>query len=207
MILRNPETGEVLNSPFFGGLIVGILLMFLVPGLIYGMVVRSDKDAVKQMVDSLKPFSNYIVLVFFAAQFVYFFKHSRLGIIMAIHGAEFLQGIGFTGVLLMMAPVFIPMFMLLGYHPSLTQVAYRIGDSTTNLTTPMMSYFALIVAFSQKYDEKYGIGTIVATMLPYTLFFLIFWIIMLGVGMLLGLPLGPGGPWCAAATWPSSAVS
>jgi aminobenzoyl-glutamate transport protein len=131
----------------------------------------------------MRPFLNYIVLVFFAAQFVYFFKYSRLGIILAIHGAEFLKNIGLTGILLIiafvllsafinlfmgsasakwaiMAPVFVPMFMLLGYHPALTQVAFRIGDSTTNLITPMMSYFALIVTFSQKYDEKYGIGTI-----------------------------------------------
>jgi aminobenzoyl-glutamate transport protein len=92
-----------------------------------------------------------------------------------------------------MAPVFVPMFMLLGYQPALTQVAFRIGDSCTNLITPMMSYFALIVAFSQKYDEKYGIGTVVATMMPYTLFFLIFWLLLLCVWMATGLPLGPGG--------------
>jgi aminobenzoyl-glutamate transport protein len=165
----------------------------------------------------MRPFLNYIVLVFFAAQFVYFFKYSRLGIILAIHGAEFLKNIGLTGILLIiafvllsafinlfmgsasakwaiMAPVFVPMFMLLGYHPALTQVAFRIGDSTTNLITPMMSYFALIVTFSQKYDEKYGIGTIIATMIPYTIFFLIFWIILLCIWMCTGLPLGPGGP-------------
>ena len=164
----------------------------------------------------MMPLTNYIVLVFFAAQFVYFFKYSRLGIILAIHGAEFLKNIGLTGVLLIvafvllsgfinlfmgsasakwaiMAPVFVPMFMLLGYHPALTQVAFRIGDSATNLITPMMSYFALIVAFSQKYDEKYGIGTIIATMMPYTVFFLIFWITMLCLWMTVGLPLGPGG--------------
>ena len=93
-----------------------------------------------------------------------------------------------------MAPVFVPMFMIMGYHPALTQVAFRIGDSATNLITPMMSYFALIVAFAQKYDEKNGIGTIIATMMPYSIFLLISWIIMLCFWMALGLPLGPGGP-------------
>ncbi|NIP23484.1 MAG: AbgT family transporter [Phycisphaerae bacterium] len=219
-ILRNPESNGVLDSPFFGGIIVGILIFFMVPGLIYGLIVgtiRNDRDFMKHITESMKPFLNYIVLVFFAAQFVYFFKYSRLGIILAIHGAEFLRNIGLTGIPLIiafvflsafinlfmgsasakwaiMAPVFVPMFMLLGYHPALTQVAFRIGDSTTNLITPMMSYFALIVTFSQKYDEKYGIGTIIATMIPYTIFFLIFWIILLCIWMCTGLPLGPGGP-------------
>jgi len=179
--------------------------------------VKNDKDFVKHIVNSMKPMSNYIVLVFFAAQFVYFFKYSRLGIILAIHGAEFLKNIGLTGILLIvafvflsafinmfmgsasakwaiMAPVFVPMFMLLGYHPALTQVAFRIGDSVTNLITPMMSYFALIVSFSQKYDEKNGIGTIIATMMPYSVFFLISWILLLCIWMVIGIPLGPGGP-------------
>jgi aminobenzoyl-glutamate transport protein len=219
-ILRNPDTGAVLDSPFFKGIIAGILLFFLVPGLIYGLVVgtiKNDKDFMTHIIKSMKPLCGYIVLVFFAAQFVYFFKYSQLGMILAIHGAQFLKNIGLTGIPLIvafvllsgfinlfmgsasakwaiMAPVFIPMFMLLGYHPALTQVAFRIGDSATNLVTPMMSYFALIVAFSQKYDEKYGIGTIVATMLPYTVFFLIFWILLLCIWMGIGIPLGPGGP-------------
>lgn len=219
-VLRHPDTGEVLNSPFFKGIIAGILLFFLVPGMIYGLVVgtiRNDKDFMQHIIKSMKPLSGYIVLVFFAAQFVYFFKYSQLGMILAIDGAQFLKNIGLTGIPLLvafvllsafinlfmgsasakwaiMAPVFIPMFMLLGYHPALTQVAFRIGDSATNLVTPMMSYFALIVAFSQKYDENYGIGTIVATMLPYTVFFLIFWILLLCAWMGLGIPLGPGGP-------------
>jgi len=218
-ILRNPDTHGVLDSPFFKGIITGILIFFLVPGLIYGLVVgtiRSDKDFMQHIIKSMKPLSTYIVLVFFAAQFVYFFKYSRLGVILAIHGAEFLKNIGLTGIPLIaafvllaafinlfmgsasakwaiMAPVFVPMFMLLGYHPALTQVAFRIGDSCTNLITPMMSYFALIVAFSQKYDEKYGIGTVVATMMPYTVFFLIVWLLLLCLWMATGLPLGPGG--------------
>jgi aminobenzoyl-glutamate transport protein len=93
-----------------------------------------------------------------------------------------------------MAPIFVPMFMLLGVSPELTQVAYRIGDSTTNIISPMMSYFALIVAFFVRYDKRAGIGTVVATMLPYTVAFMIVWSIMLGVWVVLDLPLGVDSP-------------
>jgi aminobenzoyl-glutamate transport protein len=91
-----------------------------------------------------------------------------------------------------MAPVFIPMFMLLGYSPELVQGVFRIGDSSTNLISPMMSFFALIVAFVQRYDSKAGIGTVIATMLPYSIAFLVVWMALLVVWLLLGLPLGPG---------------
>jgi aminobenzoyl-glutamate transport protein len=219
-LLRNPADGQLLNSPFFDGLITGIIAMFFIPGLVFGLAtgtVRSDKDVVKHITRSMSGMAGYIVLVFFAAQFVYFFRYSNLGLILAIHGAESLRNIGLTGITLVvafvflagfinmfmgsasakwaiMAPVFVPMFMLLGYHPALTQVAFRIGDSVTNLITPMMSYFALIVTFAQKYDERYGIGTIISTMLPYTFFFTLFWAVLLIGWMALGLPLGPGGP-------------
>lgn len=219
-LLRNPNDGSILRSPFLDGIIVGIVLFFIIPGFVYGWIVgtiKSDRDIVKHISKAIADLSGYVVLVFFAAQFVYFFKHSNLGIILAINGAEWLQNIDLTGISLIiafvllcalinlfigsasakwaiMAPVFVPMFMLLGYHPGLTQAAFRIGDSVTNIITPMMSYFALIVTFSQKYDEKYGIGTIISTMLPYTAVFTIGWLIILAIWILLGIPLGPDGP-------------
>ena len=219
-VLRHPETGAILKSPFMTGLITAIMIFFIIPGIAYGIAVgsiKSDKDIVKFMTNSMKGLSGYIVLVFFAGQFVYYFKYSNIGILMAIKGAEFLGSIGFTGVMLLvafvflsafinlfmgsasakwaiMAPVFVPMFMLVGYHPGITQAAFRIGDSVTNIITPMMSYFALIVAFAQKYDEKYGIGTITATMLPYTIIIGLVWTILLAVWMLIGLPVGPDAP-------------
>jgi len=219
-ILRNPETGSILHSPFMDGLITAILIFFLVPGLAYGITVgtiKNDKDVIKQMTKSMKGMAGYIVLVFFAGQFVYYFKESNIGVLLAINGAKLLKNIGFTGIPLLisfvvvsafinmfmgsasakwaiMAPIFVPMFMLLGYHPGITQAAFRIGDSVTNIITPMMSYFALIVAFAQKYNERYGIGTIIATMLPYSVAFSIFWIILLAIWMLIGLPTGPDAP-------------
>ena len=155
------------------------------------------------------------MLVFFAAQFVAYFKYTNLGMIFAIKGAELLQASGLGPIPLMlsfillsatinlcmgsasakwafMAPVFVPMFMLLGYTPELVQGVYRIGDSTTNIISPMMSFFALIVAFVQRYDKKAGIGTVIATMLPNSVVFMLVWMLLLVVWLLLGLPLGPG---------------
>ncbi len=84
--------------------------------------------------------------------------------------------------------------MLLGYSPEFTQLAYRVGDSVTNVIAPMMSYFAMIVAFMERYDKNAGIGTIIATMLPYTFIFLVAWLIMLIAWIVLGVPIGPGAP-------------
>ncbi len=221
-LLRDPETGSVLHSPFFDGIIIGILLFFFIPALVYGSVVgtiKNDKDLMKHIIKSMSGMGGYIVLVFFAAQFVYFFNQSNLGLIIAIKGASGLRDIGFTGPMLIVAfvflsafinlfmgsasakwaiiaPVFIPMLMLLDnpYHPGITQAAFRIGDSLTNLITPMMSYFALIVTFAQKYDERYGIGTIISTMLPYTIFLTVFWTLLMVLWVYLGIPLGPDGP-------------
>jgi aminobenzoyl-glutamate transport protein len=221
-IFRDPATGSILHSPFLTGIIIAILLMFFIPGLTYGIIVgtiKSDKDVAKFLGAAMSGMGGYIVLVFFAAQFVYFFNYSNLGIIFAIKGAHALQEIGLTGITLIvcfvllsafinmfmgsasakwaiMAPVFIPMLMLIDppYHPGLTQAAFRIGDSVTNLITPMMSYFALIVTFAQKYDDKYGVGTIISTMIPYTIMLTLAWVGLLVLWMLTGLPLGPDGP-------------
>ncbi|MEJ2581819.1 MAG: AbgT family transporter, partial [Acidobacteriota bacterium] len=217
-ILRDAETGSVLHSPFMHGIVTFIFLGGLLAGLAYGFAAgtfRSDGDVIKGMKESMESLGLYLVLVFFAAQFVAYFKYTNLGIIFAIKGADVLKASGFGPIPLMlgfvllaaainlcmgsasakwafMAPVFIPMFMLLGYSPELVQGVYRIGDSTTNLISPMMSFFALIVAFVQRYDPKAGIGTVIATMLPYSLAFLVVWTVLLVVWMLLGLPLGPG---------------
>jgi aminobenzoyl-glutamate transport protein len=157
----------------------------------------------------------YIVLCFFAAQFVAYFRWTNLGLIFAIQGADLLKASGLGHVPLMiafvavsaminlfmgsasakwaiMAPVFIPMFMLLGYSPELVQATYRVGDSVSNVISPLMSYFPLIVAFMQRYDDKAGIGTVIATMLPYTIAFFLVWTVLLIVWFTFGLPLGPG---------------
>ena len=186
--------------------------------MVFGVVsgaYRSEKDVCSQLQDNMASMGGYIALVFVAAQFISYFNYTNLGTVLALSGANFLKASGISGPVLMvlfilftgfvnlfmgsasakwtiMAPVFVPMFMLLGYSPELTQVAYRIGDSCTNVISPLMSYFAMIVVFAKKYDEQSGIGTLVATMLPYSLVFLVGWSVMLIVWMLAGLPLGPG---------------
>jgi aminobenzoyl-glutamate transport protein len=216
--LRDPATGSLLRSPFMSGIVALIFIGGAVAGISYGIgagTIKSDKDVIKGMSQAMKTLATYIVLVFFAAQFVAFFNWTNLGLIFAVEGADFLKSVNLGDIPLMlsfvvisaiinlvmgsasakwaiMAPVFIPMFMLLGYSPEFTQAAYRVGDSVTNIISPMMSYFALIVAFFQRYDEKTGIGTIIATMLPYTIIFFIVWSILLSVWMLLGIPVGPG---------------
>jgi aminobenzoyl-glutamate transport protein len=216
--LRDPKTGDLLHSPFLSGIVAIIFLGGVLLGVAYGIgarTLRSDAQVMKGMGKSMETLGGYLVLVFFAAQFVAYFNWTNLGLIFAVEGAETLKASGMTGIPLIlgfvflsafinlfmgsasakwavMAPVFVPMLMLLGYSPELTQVAYRIGDSSTNVISPMMSYFALIVAFVERYEKKAGIGTVVATMLPYSLVFLLVWSLLLGVWMLLGLPLGPG---------------
>ena len=219
-LLRNPETHAFLTSPFMSGIIFFMMLLFLLPGLAYGIgagTVKNDKDVVALMNKTIAGLASFMVLIFFAAQFTACFNYSNLGTIISVSGANFLQSVGFVGLPLIicfivltafinifiavdsakwaiMAPIFVPMFMRLGLSPELTQVAYRIGDSSTNIIAPLMPFFVLTVAFFQKYDKKAGIGSVISTMLPYSLAFLIGWIIMFAVWYLLGLPLGPGSP-------------
>lgn len=216
--LRNPETDGILHSPFLEGIVAFIFIIGALMGIAYGIGARTlhnDSDVMKGMAKSMETLGLYLVLCFFAAQFVAYFKWTNLGLIMAVKGAQFLEASGLGPIPLIMAfivlsafsnmfmgsasakwailaPVFIPMFMLLGFTPELIQVSYRIGDSVTNIISPMMSYFALIVAFMERYDPKAGIGTVIATMLPYTFVFLIIWSIMLSAWVALEIPLGPG---------------
>lgn len=211
------EGNSVLNSPLIKGVVSMLFLSAGIMGIVYGFTIkkyRSDADVMAGMGESMKSLAMYYVLVFFAAQFVAYFKWSNLGVIFAIKGANFVMATGLGLIPLMilfivlsglinmamgsasakwaiMAPVFIPMFMLLGYSPELSQVVYRIGDSVTNVISPMMSFFALIIAFIQKYDKKAGIGTVIATMLPYTIAFFLVWTCLLIGWLLIGLPLGP----------------
>lgn len=216
-VLRG-EGGDLLHSPLLSGIVAIIFTAGALVGIAYGIgagTIKSDEDVIKGMSSSMATLSTYLVLVFFAAQFVAFFNWTNLGLIFAVEGAGFLKSIGLSEIPLfvsfillaasvnlmmgsasakwaLMAPIFIPMFMILGYSPEVTQAAYRVGDSVTNIISPMMSYFALIIAFLQKYEPKAGIGTIVATMMPYSVVFLIGWVIMFIIWLTFGLDLGPG---------------
>ena len=218
-ILRNAETGLLSGSPFLKGIVVFIFVFFAIPGYIYGKItgsIKNNQDVVDAMSHAMSSLSIYIVLVFFAAQFTAFFNWSNLGSVMAVSGATFLNDIGLTGPFLLIgfilicavvnlmlgsasaqwdvtAPIFIPMLMLTGYAPEMIQAAYRIGDSTTNIITPMMSYFGLIMAVAIRYKRNTGVGTLMAMMLPYSIAFLVGWIILFCVWVFVfGLPVGPG---------------
>jgi aminobenzoyl-glutamate transport protein len=218
-ILRGDD-GTVLGSPVLRGFIALLFLMGAMAGSVYGFIVGKFKkleDVIFSMNENIKTLASYLVLVFFAAQFVAWFNWSNLGMLLAINGANFLQDAGIHLIPLVlidilltsslnlvmgrasakwasMGPVFIPMFMLLGYSPELTQAVYRVGDSITNIITPVLPYFALIIVFYQKYDKKAGIGTIISHMIPFTIALFFGWVMLLIGWILLEIPLGPGAP-------------
>ena len=213
------ENGSLLGrpaSPFINGIVLLIALLFFIPGTVYGLAVgkfKNDKDVAAAMTKAMAGMGSFLALAFVSSQFINYFNYTKLGTIIALAGASFLKAINIGLVPLIvifvlfsafmnlfmgsasakwniLAPVFVPMFMLLGYSPELCQLAYRIGDSCTNIITPMMTYYAVIIIFAQKYDKKAGIGTITATMLPYSMIFLVAWTCLFIIWLLLGLPIG-----------------
>ena len=222
--LRDPAAAGqpmlVQVRPFFTSIVTLLMLLFLVIGVVYGVVagtIRSDRDVARMASDGVAMLGSYIVLAFFAAQFVAYFNWSNMGIILAIKGADGLEAAGIEGVPLLLsfvvvaaflnlfigsasalwaviAPVFVPMLMLVGHSPEVIQAAYRIGDSSTNIISPLMQYFPIIFAFAQRWDRESGIGTLISMMLPYAIVFLIGWMLLLAVWLSFGLPVGPGAP-------------
>ncbi len=218
-LLRNPETNSILSkSPFIDAIVIILSVGFFIPGVAFGIgsgKVKKDSDIVSSMSKSMSVMGGYLVLAFFASQFIYLFDKSKIATIIAVGGADLLESVNFVGIPLIIgfiiivafinlfvgsasakwaiiSPMFVPLFMRLGFSPEFTQVAYRIGDSTSNIITPLLPYFPIIVTVVKKYDPESGIGTLVSLMLPYSIMFLISWVILLVLWMLLGLPLGPG---------------
>ncbi|HMS09188.1 MAG TPA: AbgT family transporter, partial [Pyrinomonadaceae bacterium] len=209
------------SAPLMLSIVPLIFLLFLIPGIVYGYVagtVKSHRDIVAGMSKSMGTMGYYIVLAFFAALFIAAFNQSNLGALMAVKGANFLQWLNLpvqvtiigiillTGLLnlvvgsasakwALLAPIFVPLLMQLGLSPELAQAAYRIGDSTTNIVTPLMPYFPLVVVFAQRYVKGTGIGTLISIMLPFTVVFMVFWIIFLIAYWALGIPLGVQAPY------------
>jgi aminobenzoyl-glutamate transport protein len=214
------------SAPMMRSIVSLIFLLFLVPGVVYGIVagtMKSSKDMIEGMTHSMHGMAYYLVIMFFIAQFVYAFGQSNLGVLLALEGANFLKAmnasasITIVGIVLLtafvnifvgsasgkwglLAPIFVPMLMSLGISPDLTQAAYRVGDSSTNIITPLMPYFPLVVVYCQRYVKSTGIGTLTAMMLPYSLWFLLTWTIFLLIYFAIGLPLGIG----ANYTYPPS---
>lgn len=207
------------SAPFTKGIVFTVTLFLLVPGVVYGVVIgkyKNDKDVWADISQGFAEMGNYVFMCFFISIFTNFFSVSKLGTVLAISGAEGLKSIGFTGIPLMigliflscivnlfigsasakwaiLAPVYIPMMMLLGYDPAVTQVVYRIGDSITNPLSPLFTYMPVILGFARKYEKETGLGSVIANMIPFSLTFAVVWIIQVIVWVSLGLPLGPGG--------------
>lgn len=208
-------------APLMQAIVPLIFLVFVIPGVVHGYVsgrFKSHRDVIKGMKHSMETMGYYLVLVFFAALFIAAFRDSNIGVLIAVKGAAFLRESGaappvtIVGIILMaamvnlligsasakwamLAPIFVPMLMLVGLSPELTQAAYRVGDSTTNIITPMMPYFPLVVVFCQRYVKNTGIGTVAAMMLPYSVVFLVTWTLFLLAYWGLGIPLGLQAPY------------
>lgn len=203
-------------APLMRSIVPLIFLLFLVPGVVYGVMagtVKTSRDMIAGMSKAMEGMGYYLVIMFFIAQFIYAFAQSNLGVLLALEGAALIKAmalpaaITIVGIILLtgfinlfvgsasakwalLAPIFIPMLMQLGISPDLAQAAYRIGDSSTNIITPLMPYFPLVVVFCQRYVKGTGIGTVTAMMLPYSVTFLVVWTAFLLIYWGLGFPLG-----------------
>lgn len=211
-------SGQLLHAtaPLMKSIVPIIFIFFLIPGIIYGYIagtVKDHRDIVKGMSKSMSGMGYYIVMAFFAAQFIYAFGQSNMGALLAIKGAHLLKAMSLPmaitifGIVLLsggvnllvgsasakwalIGAVMVPMLMELGISPDLTQAAYRVGDSSTNIITPLLPYFPLIVVFCQKYVKSTGVGTLISIMLPYSIALLLLWTIYLMLFWAFGFPLG-----------------
>ena len=218
--LRSPEGSLTsFTAPLMGMMVPLIFLLFLIPGVVHGYVagtVKTHRDIVKGMTAAMGTMAYYLVMAFFAAQFIAAFNSSNVGLLIALKGANFLRDLALppqvtiVGIILLtsvvnifvgsasakwalLSSIFVPMLMSLGIAPELTQAAYRVGDSVTNIVTPLMPYFPLVVVFCQRYVKSTGIGTVASLMLPYSVVLLVTWTLFLIAYWIVGLPLGIQG--------------
>lgn len=209
------ENGQL--TYLFKSIIPIIILIFFFPGLVYGKIsgtIKSSKDVVDMLNMGMGTMATYIVIAFAAGQFLHYFNWSDLDIIIAVKGANFIKDVGLTGLPLfvvflifsmllnisissasakwaILAPVFVPMFMILGITPEATQLIYRIGDSTTNMITPLLPYFPLLIVFAQKFKKDVTMGELISSLLPFSIFLFIGWLLLLTVWYVFDLPIGP----------------
>jgi len=222
---RDPDGNlATFGAPIMQSIVSLIFLLFIIPGIVFGKVsgsMKGMKDMIEGMTHAMHNMAYYIVIMFFIAQFVIAFAVSNLGTLLALSGAAVLKAMGLptaitiVGIVLLtgfvnlfvgsasgkwglLAPIFVPMLMSLGISPDLTQAAYRVGDSSTNIITPLMPYFPLVVIYCQRYVKSTGIGTLAAMMLPYSMWFLASWTVFLLLYYAAGLPLG----FAASYTYP-----
>lgn len=213
----NPEVSSLFsfNAPMMQAIVPFIFILLLIPGVVYGYAsgkYSSSKDMIDNMTKSMESMGYYVVMAFFCALFIDAFAKSNIGLLIALKGANFLQALALPGQITivgivflsafvnilvgsasakwaLIAPIFVPMLMQLGISPDLTQAAYRVGDSVSNIITPLLPYFPLVVVFCKRYVKNTGIGTLISMMLPYAIIFLVVWTIFLLVYWAIGIPL------------------
>lgn len=216
--LLRGEGGQIIPSPFLSNIVPMILGLFILVGIVYGKTVGTIKnieDIPIKMGEAMRDLSTYIVFVFAAAQFIAYFNWSNLSLIIAVNSAEYISSLNMSTIFMLimfivlssilnlfivsgsaqwavMAPIFIPLFMLLDLHPAAAQLAFRIGDSSSNIITPMNPYLIMVLGLMRQYDKRVGLGTIISIMIPYTVLLLTVWIIYFVIWYLIGLPIGPG---------------
>ncbi|WP_417658953.1 AbgT family transporter [Pseudidiomarina sp.] len=211
-------TGELASftAPLMQMIVPLIFLLFIIPGIVHGFIsgsFKNSQDVIGAMTKSMEDMSYYMVMAFFCALFIKAFGDSNLGTLLSIKGAQFLSSLQLTGGVTMVgmiilvafinlfvgsasakwaliSPIFVPMLMQLGYSPDLTQAAYRVGDSISNIITPLLPYFPLVVLYCQRYVKSTGIGSLVAMMLPFTFSLLVLWSAFLIIYWMIGIPLG-----------------
>ncbi|MFL2850886.1 MAG: AbgT family transporter [Pseudohongiellaceae bacterium] len=219
-LIEDTATGVARFNPFLQSLVAGFFVLFLAAGWAYGSAsgsVKNHRDIVRMMSEAMGDLAYYLVLAFTAAHFVAMFNWSNLGLIFAINGAAILEGSNLPDSILLafiilfgaiinlflgsasakwalLAPVLVPMLMLIGISPEMSTAAYRVGDGATNIITPLMPYFPLILVFCQRWQKEFGLGSLAATMLPYSMLLLGSGIILTIVWVVLGIPLGPNAP-------------
>ena len=216
-LLRNPTTGGLMSSPFMSSILLVVTGVFFFPGLAFGYAsgsIKTHRDMVRYMTNTYSQLAGYILVAVFASQLIKYFEWSNLGVIFAINGAGFLSSVGVpkfvliilvilfvmilnflmpsaAGKIAFMAPVLVPLFMMMDISPAASYLAYRIGDSVTNAITPMLAYFVLMVGYCQKYKKDVGIGTLIASLLPFSVWFLIGFLSLLSIFYFFNLPIGP----------------
>lgn len=223
-MLRSPEGAlTAYSAPIMKSIVPLIFLIFIIPGIVYGFAsgtFKQGKDVIGAMNDSMSKMGSYMVMAFFCAMFIKAFSDSNIGTLVALSGAGGLKAMALPGeatiigmialtavvnLLIgsasakwaLLSPIMVPMLMAVGISPELTQAAFRIGDSSTNIITPLMVFFPLIVIYCQRYVKGAGVGTLVSMMMPYSIAFLVTWSVFLLVWWGLGLPLGVAAPY----TW------
>ena len=217
---KEGQAWYVTATPLFKSLVAGFMILFLAAGWAYGSAagtIKTGDDLVGMMTESMKDMGYYLVLSFVAAHFVAMFDWSNLGLISAVHGADVIKSSGLPIPLVigaivlfsaflnlfvgsasakwaLLAPVLVPMLMLLGVSPEGATAAYRVGDSATNIITPLMVYFPLILIFARRWQKGFGLGSLTAMMIPYSFWMLLTGVLLMILWMVLGLDLGPGAP-------------